>query len=249
MRKFFLLALFLFSNLSFAIDNINKDNVAKAHADLAFAYYSNNQLDFALNSAKTSLAEKENAQAYVALGLIYMSLDNNNDAEIAFQKALKLDSISGYINNNYGLFLCKNGKYIESVNYFGKALLDISYRQNDEQENTLVNAGICIRKAGDLNGAIAFFKKTLTINYGFSVAMLELADTYILLNDLENAKLYLDKYNKLYKGNLKSYYLGAKLAYLSHDIDSYNDYLNQLLSEYPEDKETFKVKVRDFSNN
>ena len=68
-------------------------NRARARTDLAGGYYRNGQLAVALDEARRAVAIDANyAEAYGLLGLIYMDMKEQRDAEENFQRALKLDA-------------------------------------------------------------------------------------------------------------------------------------------------------------
>ena len=68
-------------------------NRARARTDLAGGYYRNGQLAVALDEARRAVAiDPSYAEAYGLLGLIYMDMKEQRDAEESFQRALKLDA-------------------------------------------------------------------------------------------------------------------------------------------------------------
>src|SRR5271155_137820 len=81
---------------------------ARSHADLANGYYELGRYAIALEEANTALQiDADFAPAYRVLGLTYMALRDDHNAEQSFQRALRLDPVDPDTNDSYGLFLCQ----------------------------------------------------------------------------------------------------------------------------------------------
>ena len=128
-------------------------NRARARTDLAGGYYRNGQLAVALDEARRAVAiDPSYAEAYGLLGLIYMDMKEQRDAEESFQRALKLDAANSELNNNYGYFLCNTGRERESIAYFNQAIRDPLYRTPARANQ---NAGQCLMRIKDYAGCRA----------------------------------------------------------------------------------------------
>jgi type IV pilus assembly protein PilF len=130
---------------------------AKVHTELGLIYLQDNRPTVALEEAKIALdAESGYAPAYNLLGLIYMQLRQNDQAESNFRRALSLASGDPEINTNYGWFLCQTGRVNESFAYFNLALRNPLYQT---PAKALSNAGVCyMMNKDDLNGESYLFR-------------------------------------------------------------------------------------------
>ncbi len=96
---------------------------ASIRLQLAVGYYQRNELSVALDEIKQALsADPDYAEAYSMRGLIYMQMNETHLADENFLHALRLSPNNGEFNNNYGWFLCQNGRAADSINYFDAAV-------------------------------------------------------------------------------------------------------------------------------
>jgi type IV pilus assembly protein PilF len=77
-------------------------------------------------------------------------------AEAAYLKAIALDHKNGAAHNNYGAFLCRQGRYQSAIQQFLLAIADPNYLQT---ANAYHNAGVCALKIPDEALANQFFQQ------------------------------------------------------------------------------------------
>ncbi len=87
------------------------------------------------------------ADAYTLLAVISARQGKQAEAGAAYQKAAELAPGQGAGLNNYGTWLCGNGRAAESLAYFEQALADPQY---GDRASALANAGACAMRSGDL---------------------------------------------------------------------------------------------------
>src|SRR6476620_9306060 len=91
-------------------------NRARAHTDLAAAYYERGSMAIALEELRIATAADANyPPAHSMLGLVYMELRENQLAEASFERALRLSPNDPDINHNYGWFLCNTSREKDSI--------------------------------------------------------------------------------------------------------------------------------------
>jgi type IV pilus biogenesis/stability protein PilW len=114
---------------------------AKVHTELGSLYMLDGRSAIALEEARIALAADSNyAPAYNLLGLTHMVLNEPRLAEDNFEKALRLAPGDPEINNNFGWFLCQNGRERRSIDYFMAAGKNPLYTTPTKP---FTNAGIC----------------------------------------------------------------------------------------------------------
>lgn len=130
---------------------------AKVHTELGQLYLRDGRYEVALEEARIALdAESSYAPAYNLMGMIYQALNQSDQAEANFQRALRLASGDPEINNNYGWFLCQTGRVKESFAYFNLALHNPLFQA---PAKALSNAGVCsMMNKDDLNGEAYLFR-------------------------------------------------------------------------------------------
>lgn len=114
---------------------------AKARTDLGIAYLRDGRYEVALEEAQRAISHMDSyAPAHNLLGLVHMSLGQNEQADASFRRAIGLAPGNPEIANNYGWFLCQTGKVKESFAYFNQVLRNPLYRT---PAKALHNMGVC----------------------------------------------------------------------------------------------------------
>ena len=115
-------------------------------------------------------------------------------AEADYKQAIALDKNSGMANNNYGTFLCRNGRYKEAIAQFMIAANQTEYLHAG---GAYENAGICALEVPDEEAAKGFFLQALNNEPDRKTANFELAKIYYHEDNTAMAKMYFDRYAKL----------------------------------------------------
>ena len=217
---------------------------AKIHTDLGAGYYERGQLGVALDELKEALRVDPNyAPAYNVMGLVYMELREDGDAERSFRRALEIDPLDSDTNNNYGWFLCQHKHEDQSIKYFMTALKNPLYAT---PEKSYFNAGICMRQKGDEQAAEEYFLKALRIRPGLPQALYNMADLSYKRSKYTEARAYLLKYQQVAPPNAESLWLGVRTERKLGNRDGEASYALQLRRKYPESKETQALKKGQF---
>ncbi|OWW20882.1 type IV pilus biogenesis/stability protein PilW [Noviherbaspirillum denitrificans] len=167
---------------------------ARIRLQLAVGYYEQRQSAVALDEIRQALAaDPAFAEAYVMRALIYMDMGENKLAEENFQQAIKLSPNNPDFNNNYGWFLCQNGKEKESIAYFDAALKNRAYQSPGKALN---NAGICSMKLKNKTAAERYFSQAFQYDPGNPTTNTNLARIYYDQGDYERARFYIGRVMK-----------------------------------------------------
>ncbi len=209
---------------------------AKIHTELGAQYYGSGQIGVALDEFTVALAaERRYVPAHYMLGLVYMELKDDVQAEQYFKSALELDKTNSEAHNNYGWFLCQRGKIEDSIKQFMSALKNPLYETPDKP---YVNAGICSLKRQDDKNAEEFFLKALKLNPNQPQALLALADIYYRANDLPNARAQILPFMKTQTPTPEALWLGVRIERKLGDKNSQESYAQMLRQRFPLAKET-----------
>lgn len=120
---------------------------ARVHTELAALYYQQGSMKTALEELGTAVKiDPQYAPAYSMLGLVYMQLGEQAQAEDNFQKAVALAPNDPDIRNNFGLFLCDTQQFKRGLVQLDQALANPLY---NTPARALVNAERCAQAMGD----------------------------------------------------------------------------------------------------
>lgn len=164
---------------------------ARVRVQLAIGYYEQRQFPVALDEIKQALQADSNfADAYSVRALVYMEMSETRLAEENFNHAMRLDPNNPDLANNYGWFLCKNGREAESIAYFEAALKNKAYQS---PAKALTNAGICTLKLKDVTAAERYFLMAFQFDPASLPTGLNLAKIYYERADYQRARFYIER--------------------------------------------------------
>ena len=185
------------AELATSSDQTANQKRAAIRLQLASGYYEQGQLDVALDEIKKALqAEPGNAEAYGVRALIYMDMGEAALAEDNFKRALSLAPQNGDLSNNYGSFLCQNGRAAQSIAYFDAALNNRAYQSPAKAYN---NAGACSLKIGDNAGAERYLLQALNLTPELPATNANLARVYYERRNYERAGFFIARLGKTAK--------------------------------------------------
>jgi type IV pilus assembly protein PilF len=167
---------------------------AKAHTDLASAYYELGNLGVALEEVRIALAADPNyPPAYNVQGLINMDLKDNATADASFLRGLKLAPQDPDLNHNYGWFLCQTGREQQSTQWFLNAIRNPLY---PTPSKSYAAAGRCLEKVDPAESA-QFLDRALRIDPNNLQAMVPYAEYLYRRGQLQQAKELVSRYNRM----------------------------------------------------
>lgn len=239
MNKLFFLSLLLaiLAGCSTTAENSQALKSAKIHTELAGLYYERTQLGVAMDEITQALqADKNYAPAYNMRGLVHMALREDKEAEVDFKHSLHLDDMNSDTHNNYGWFLCQRGREKDSIPQFMAAIKNPMYATPGV---AYLNAGVCSRKAGNIQDAEEFLQKALVVQPNMTQALFELADLNFAKRDYFAAKKYFVSFSQ--KSNVltaEQLWLGVLINRKVGDRNSEASYATQLRNRYPDARET-----------
>jgi len=132
------------------------------------------QVDEAEKEARAALKiDPGSADAYTLLAVIEGQRGNTSQAGGYYAKAAELAPQQGTALNNYGAWLCGNGRAAESLGWFDRALADAAYQQ---RASALANAGSCALTAGQTGRVDRDLREALSLDPGDATALGAMAD-------------------------------------------------------------------------
>ncbi|MGV6989397.1 type IV pilus biogenesis/stability protein PilW [Testudinibacter sp. P80/BLE/0925] len=135
--------------------NSENQRAAYARVQVALGYLQQRQYEAAKQSLDKALQHSPDYYLpYLVLAHYYQQIGNVNQAESHYLLALDKDSQQGDSHNNYGAFLCQQGRFSDAFSHFDTALASPDYYRLAQ---TYENTALCAHQAGDrsrLNAAL-----------------------------------------------------------------------------------------------
>ncbi|MBI5911937.1 MAG: type IV pilus biogenesis/stability protein PilW [Betaproteobacteria bacterium] len=201
-------------------------NRARIHTELASAYFERGNMGVALEELRIAVeADSTYAPAFNVLGLVHMDLRENAVAQQHFERALRLSPNDPDINNNYGWFLCQSGREEQSIAYFLAALKNPLY---STPARSYVNAGLCAIRKNNERDAFDYFQRALRSEPDNLQALLNLASIQYKRGQLQPARGFVGRFNKLVEPTAESLWLALRIERKLGDKSAENTLATQL---------------------
>jgi type IV pilus assembly protein PilF len=213
---------------------------AQIRAELAANYYRDGRLAIALEEAQRALqADPNYAPAHALLGVIYMELGDPREAEASFGRALRLEPENSNILNNFGWFLCQNGRERESIDYFQRAAANRLY---PTPGLAMRNAGVCLARVQDLDGAERMLRRAFELDAADALTKFELARLYLRRAQPDRAAFYFGLLDPANANSAQGLWLGLRIARANGDVRRERELAAQLRNRFPDSVEASALR-------
>ncbi|MDB5936356.1 MAG: Type pilus biosis/stability protein PilW [Massilia sp.] len=174
-----------------ASDQSPSEKRASIRLQLAVGYFQEGKLEVALDEVKQAIViQPDFADAYGVRALIYAQMGEAGLADESFQRALKLAPRNPELANNYGSFLCQNGKGAQGIALFESALKNPAYQS---PVKALLNAGSCSLKMHNLDAAERYLLDALRYEPDHPATNANLARVYHERRDYQRAGFFINR--------------------------------------------------------
>ncbi|MDP9064836.1 MAG: type IV pilus biogenesis/stability protein PilW [Pseudomonadota bacterium] len=205
--------------------------VAATHMQLAIEYMKLGKLADSRTFVERALKEDPgNANVQLTAGLVYERVNEMPAAERAYATAARLGKSDPNIQNNYAGFLCRTGKAAAGEKLFGEVARNPLYQT---PEVALVNAGVCVRAAGDLLDAERYFAKALVIRPNMPEALLQLGNVANDRGDAADALAYVQRYLAANPATPEVLWLGFRAQRKLGDGSAAAAFAHRVQTEFP----------------
>jgi type IV pilus assembly protein PilF len=182
-----------------ASDQTSSQKRAEIRMQLASGYFQQGQYEVALDEVKKAIAaDPENPDGYGLRAVIYMRMNETALANDNFLHALKLAPTNPELNNNYGSYLCHNGRAQDGFKYFDVALANRQYKY---PASAMINAGDCAVQIKDFALAEKYLVPALQMAPDLPELNLNLARLYYERRDFERASFFITRLAKVAKSD------------------------------------------------
>ena len=211
------------------------NEVAQSNLNLGIAYMQRGEYEKSLEKLKKAQeADPKYTPTLNALALLHQRLGKQKEAEDYFKHALKLRPSDPHSLNNYGQFLCSNGRYEEAEETFIKSANNPLY---DAPEISLTNAGTCALKNNQPEKGETYLRQALEKNPRVSVALIQMAQLSYDQGNYLSARGYMQRYLEVAKHTAHSLWLGIQIEQQLGDRDTLSSYALLLKNNFPNSKE------------
>lgn len=208
---------------------------AKAHTELAAAYYERGNMGVALEELRIAIgADTGYGPAYSVLGLVHMDLKEYPQAQQSFERGLRLTPNDPDINHNFGWFLCQTDREEQSLRYFMAAIKNPLYAT---PQKSYALAGTCALRKGNDRDAKDYFERALRLDPNFPVALLSLAQINFRAGALNEAKAQVTRLHQLVDPVAESLWLSIRIERRMGDRLAEARQTQELRRRFPGSKE------------
>jgi len=212
------------------------------NVQLAIGYLKKGNLEVAEEKVKRALTLNwKNPDAHTAAAFVYDALLKPDIADKHYQYAIEFAPESGANYNNYGAFLCKQGRWKESVEYFVKAANTPRY---PTPAYALENAGACAKQIPDVALAENYLRQALKTNPKLPTALLEMAKISFSKNKDLSVRAYLQRYEEVAQHTAQSLWLGIQSERRLGNQQAAARYAKLLQTQFPDSSE-FKRLLKE----
>ena len=219
------------------VDSKPTDNEAASNVnvELGVGYLRQNNYELANEKLLKALRyNPDNVKANYSYAILQDRLEQKELAEKHYRIANKLHPNNSEEANNYGGFLCRNGREAESEKYFMTAVKNPLYKT---PEYALTNAATCLLRIGQNQAAREYLERALVARNNFSPALYNMAELQFEEGKYDQAKIYIDRYHLVAKASARSLWLAIQNT-LELDIDGdVTELAQRLETEFPDSPE------------
>ncbi|WP_241523065.1 type IV pilus biogenesis/stability protein PilW [Herminiimonas fonticola] len=216
-------------------DKSDNQRRARIRLRLASEYYQQGQMNVALDEVKLALqTDSEFSDAYSMAGLIYMDLGETRLAEENLTHAMRLAPNDPDLSNNYGWFLCQNGRAPQSIAYFEAAIRNKAYQSPAKALN---NAGTCSLILKDPAAAERYFNQAFRYDPSSPTTNTNLSRINYERGDFELARFYITRVTKADVLTAEVLWLAVKIERKMGDRAAEASFVTQLRRRYPNSNE------------
>ena len=212
-----------------------RDDAARVHTELGQKYMQQGKLELALEKLNRALEfNPDYADAHTVIAVLYESINDRAKAEDHYRRAAQIRPKAGAENNNYGRFLCTEGKYAESEEYFKRALADPFYQT---PAMAMANYGACMQKGGKRDEAEKVLRQALTLNPRDPEALLALGTILYDKGEYLNARAFVQRFEGASPPRAEALMLGRNIELRLGNAAGASEYSRRLLRGFPDSTE------------
>ncbi len=184
------------------------EKASSVNVELGIGYMQQNNLELANEKLLKAMRQNpESVRAHYIYAMLQDRLLQTEAAEEYYKLALEIEPGNSEANNNYGAFLCRNNRELESEQYFMRAVDNPLYKT---PEFAYTNAAVCLLKVGERERAKLYLRKALAARSDFAAALLPLSEMLYDEGDHANARFFLRRLHQVSRPSARSLWLAIR---------------------------------------
>lgn len=172
----------------------------------------------------------EEASAHALAALVAERKGDSAAAGKHYRRAVDLEPRQGAMANNYGTWLCSNGRAQESLEWFDRALADPGYRT---PAIAMANSGACAADAGQDARSERYLMGALELDPENLVALGAMAERAFRDGDAFRARAFSQRRLAAAPADRRSLVLASQIEDKLGDKDAADGYVQRLGAEFP----------------
>lgn len=172
----------------------------------------------------------DNASAQTLAALVAERKGDSAAAGKHYRRAVDLEPRHGDMANNYGTWLCGNGRAQESLEWFDRALADPGYRT---PAVAMANSGACAADAGQDAHSARYLAGALELDPENPVALSAMAERVFRDGDAFRARAFSQRRLVAAPPDRRSLVLASQIEEKLGDKEAADRYVQRLGAEFP----------------
>lgn len=182
--------------------------------------------------AKQALkVDPRSAGAYTVLAIVKDRTGNAALAGQHYRRAAELAPMQGGMLNNYGTWLCSNGRAVESLAWFDQALAAPGYQTPAIAAG---NAGACALQAGQLERAQQLLRQAIDLDPQNQVALSAMAELEFKAGRMMAARAFSQRRLAAAPADPAALLLASQIEQKLGDSTAAEEYVRRLRTEFPD---------------
>lgn len=217
-----LLVMLLAAGCASSPQNSNQAAAARANTKLAADFLRHGHLDNAEKYFHKALAyDSDRVDALWGLAVTYNRLGQVQKAASYYEQAMSNASRPD-LTNSYAAFLCLHGNKDKAISLFEQAAKHPGYGRPGIP---LANAGLCLKKNGQTEQAIEYFKQALARNRNQPLALTQMAHIALRHGNASRAGMYISRVEQNGELSQNQLKLAARIALASGNQQAARQYV------------------------
>ena len=180
--------------------------------------------------------DPKSVDAHTVLATLYDRVGDRTSAEEHYRLAAEYAPTAGAANNNYGLYLCKLGKFDLAQKRFDVAKADGFYTSLDI---VYLNSGTCLLLGkGSKEAAEADFRRALELNPKSGQALYQLASVLYDKTEYFKARAFIQRFDALGEPSPDALLLARNIEVKLGNAVAARDYAQRLREQFPDASQT-----------
>lgn len=219
-----------------------RQEAARTRTDLGQKYMQQGKLEIALENLNKALEyDSGYVDAHTVIAVLYEHINDNAQAEQHYRRAVELKPKGGNENNNYGVFLCKVGRYAEAEGYFERAIADPFYQT---PADALTNSGTCLLHAGKRDEAEQRLRMALDRRPDDADALFQMAAVLYEKGEYFKARAFVQRFEGNAQPRPDALLLGRNIELKLGNATAASEYTRRLLRAFPESEQARSLNAQ-----